>query len=849
MSKPFPIPLSGGVNLHDDPLAIQDGQWQRLRNLAPRKNGVLGQRPSLSFVREVIPTKHYWDIRLYALPTSAGAYHRWAQWLRPVQFLFDPNFGEFSMVAVTTAALEVKDPRQLLNVTAPENTLLFINLPQSFSNSGGNSVLQAAVLGEAGAAVSMFVFNGTTYVFDGGQSNGVHLGAETADAVPQVNYISNDFGTGNPSFKPQGACVVRDRVLYYKGPNIYFSDRNEPLVIGSTGTLDADGNIEPSDANPVVGTNFNAEDTRGIFLGGEELENITAVAEVNTSADGSPIQSVAMVFTGTHAYMLLGEPLETTEGGDVLGSLQINRLNVQAGCISQATVTRTPYGTFWLGADDVWFMPFGSLPVRVGTSIRPLIQAQPPGLLWKLHAEYDDGFYKLSLFKDGQGAAIYDPCGMQMWLDLRSGGPQGADSAKWYGPQEFVNTDGVTYGGAASISSPAAGGVFCMARDTRANGDKQLYCLQTYGIYTLDVSQTIGMSLCSLSTYEGHDTTAPQYPVSTPWAAATGYGEGDIFVPTPRSSPSGVAVNAPIWVCTATGTSHATDEPDWFWGGGTLTDGTVTWKLRFWDATDPLSAHFPQLLQGSNQIEWSMLSKEFALGDMMIEKMLDGGELAYWAKNPTQLTYNSHPKQDSRSRILTPELVGANNLADTSLGERAWQRKLLTADPTKRFKGLTATWECGQDAGYIITTGVNDTIRMGINFEPASTITIAAGYYADIGAVMDAIVAAGATAVQGSTPAPISIESTYGVDGGYERSLVGFRAVTPGDSLEVRTADEDEGLPRLLGYALSQEAVSLPTAVSPLFCNALNPVPQRLSPDMQLSALNLRFRTFGRRPS
>ncbi|MFS6553886.1 hypothetical protein WHJ47_14340, partial [Staphylococcus aureus] len=134
----------------------------------------------------------------------------------------------------------------------------------------------------------------------------------------------------------------------------------------------------------------------------------------------------------------------------------------------------------------------------------------------------------------------------------------------------------------------------------------------------------------------------------------------------PKDSPSDEAINAPVWVCTTTGTSHATTEPLWWSnpGTGTLTDGTVVWKLRFWDGKDPLSAYFPNLLQGANQIEWSMLSKEFALGDMMTEKLLDGAELAYWAKDRVQLTYNSHPKQDSRSRILGMTVAGDENLLD-----------------------------------------------------------------------------------------------------------------------------------------------------------------------------------------
>lgn len=827
MIERLPLQLTGGVNTFDDSVAIADGQWQRLRNIAFRGTGIPGQRPSLSFSREVIPETRFWDARLVASTPAVVGYYKWAKFLRPIRFLFDPNYGEISMLAVTTGTMSVASSVAgfISVVSVPAGKTLFINLPCVMCDFGGSvQAVQAAILGEMGQPASLFVFDGTTYAFDG-LGQGYHLGPQlpfqtsgSLAGVPLTNYVANDFGSGNGDFSPAGACVVRDRVLYYKGPNIYFSDRNEPLTVGYTGSLDADGNIVPSTANPATGTNYSAIDTRGIFLGGEELENITAVAEINTSADGSPVQSVAMAFTNTHAYMLLGEPLETTEGGDVLGSLQINRLNMQAGCVSQATITRTPYGTFWCGRDDVWFMPFGSLPRRVGTNIRPLLRNQPQGLLWKLHAEYAGGYYKLSLFGSGQGPDLYSPCGMQMWLDLRNGEPKGADDAKWYGPQVFVQTDAPD----ALSAAGGSGGVWCMARDTRAAGDQRLYALQSF-MYAASASENVwGMSLCSLDQIEGKDTCAPQAN-RTFWAQSTAYNVGDTMVP----QPSGTSVTAPIFICTTAGTSGSGSEPDWYTlsGTGTVTDGTVTWTTQNWTGAAQIGAYSPNLRQGTNEVEFSLLSKELMLGDPMTEKLLDGSEIGYWAANRAQITHNSHAKQDSRSVVLAMlnDQV-AENVLDSTTGDRVWQSAALTPAPTKRFRGKSATWECQQDAGIIITAGLNDSIT--ITFDSADhVITLTPGYYADIFAIVDAIYAA----------------AGGGINKRYSGCLVGFQSA----SNTGITIGSGSQLAVLMGY----EKDSQLTATGANYAYGRESPLTKQCPDIQISGINLRYREFKRRPT
>jgi hypothetical protein len=81
-TEKLPLPLGGGVNLHSDPTALADSQWQRLRNLAQAKNGVVGQRQSMTFARDINPTMAEWNAHQSA---TIPKYYEWAKTIRPVK--------------------------------------------------------------------------------------------------------------------------------------------------------------------------------------------------------------------------------------------------------------------------------------------------------------------------------------------------------------------------------------------------------------------------------------------------------------------------------------------------------------------------------------------------------------------------------------------------------------------------------------------------------------------------------------------------------------------------------------------------------------------------------------------
>lgn len=841
-----PVPLDGGVNSQLVPTAIEDNQLQAADNFSGRQGQDPGVRPAMAFSREVVPDYREWNSARYDAGASNEEYHRWAQFWRPMKFIFPPFGGDVAgvfQVAGNTDPGLWGGGRQIIDTTKDTNTprnvleqeAVLWMLPSLYAGGDVNGGPYCLHLGVMTRAPSMFVFDGKIYAF-GGSNAGGHIerdsgGVNTGPALGWV-YQPNVWETPQAApFIPDGACVVRDRVLYYKDQKVYWSDRGAPLRIGANALQDWWLNIT-----------------------GEEQEFITAAAELSTSADGSPVQSVAAVWTKSRCYMLLGEPLETIDpaivdaDANILGSLQINRLNIECGCISQSTVTRTPYGTFWVGMDDVWFMPYGSLPIRVGTNIRPAIKAVPPALGYRICAEYSNGFYKIALpGPECDGASPLS----EIWsLDLNEGVPQTAEQAAWWGPHTLCNSDSpdVTGGGGTEGDGGGASGMWAWARDTRATGDGKLYSLQSYLINrTSDLWPTYGMSLCGWDQFGMRDIGAPSY-APRPWQKGTAYFEGDVVVPPPFAS-DGVSpltrdMTAAHFVCVTAGVSDSA-EPDWYASGVPLiTDNTAQWRPIYYNGGYALPSYRSLAHQQSNNVLWRIVSKEYTLGDPISEKLLDGAEIAFNSQLPQQLTYKTHPDQQSRSRVIG---VAPTNLDVSTgpyaqvgyfLGMQAKQRKLMTADPTKRFNSQTAVMILQSDPGYVIVEGFNDTI--GFRLDGALyAITIPPGYYKSLTTVLEALEA------EVKARSGMTLLSTVASDGGYYRARLGVKDY---DGLVVVTLAAYGALAGMLGF--TQRQVSTDNAANPaLYLMAENSYEVKQASDMQLNALNIRFGVFGRRPT
>lgn len=235
--------------------------------------------------------------------------------------------------------------------------------------------------------------------------------------VDQVGVTESPFLGTNNGISPAVACVYRNRLVYGNfGPGfesrLLFADPYNPMLVG----------------NDVLAANG-----RSFDIGPDDGDRIVALVEVTQTAVGSPASSVLLILKENSAYILSGEPNYTTDTSELLGDTIISKISYDCGCSSAQTVKTTPFGTLWAGKDDVWFFAAGSLPVRVGSNIRPVLEASPASMRWQWHAEYFGGFYRLALFAPGQSPNDKANLAEQWWLDLRDG----VELIRWWGPQIY----------------------------------------------------------------------------------------------------------------------------------------------------------------------------------------------------------------------------------------------------------------------------------------------------------------------------------------------------------------------------------------------------------------------------
>jgi hypothetical protein len=675
----LPVPMLGGVNLWADPTQIRDDQLAYAKNLMPVEPGVVGTRPAMKWARSVL--------------------------LNPLLAPYIPVRAAFSPVGPNFAII--------LHVNG--QTLL-VGIDENNTNS--------LVLGTSDAPIpaSLVQWDGDTYAFTG-QSPGARL----AFAVNAAGYVLEalNFGTGNGDFKPTGAAVIRDRFAYWGfeagdgGRSVLFADRGFPLQIGSSAVASG----------------------RALPVAGISQTPITHCAEINTQSTGSPNQSVVAVWTRDNMWMLLGEPGETGDGltpESILGTLQQNLLPVAAGCVSGATVVQTPYGTLWTGPDDVWFMPFGSLPIRVGTNIRPALEATPPAVQWKWHAEYDSskGHYRLALFGPGTGPTEFSGCDHHWILDLSQGPPRNADEARWFGPQEYKQ----------SVSDSRFNGTHCLLRDIGANGDRSLYGM-SWASESVGGGSVSGLFLTLLDADDSIDTVAPMLD-RVPRAAASEYFLGDEIVPYDEAAGE---TRPYVWTVTTAGITDAGASPLFNDGSiSTRVDGGVTWDPKETAGLSPAVMFIPRSwYPEANGIRAELLTKEYALGDPMVDKLIDGSELGYWTDKTNRLSYRFLTDVSERTRVIQAPadqlgIAGFENIVNPKppviRGQRIWKTRLLPATGSRRSVAKTIQLRIVQDNVFIVDDS-NDRIVVGESSGAPGVAQVARGEYTYL-ALLEAVASA-----------------------------------------------------------------------------------------------------------
>lgn len=796
------VPMTGGVNLFVDPASIRDDQVVLAKNLAPVKPGIIGTRPALQWVRT-------------AITGASGPYV-------PVAARFSPIGPEFALAWYNTFTRAIYFDLKNDNSSDPETSPVIGT-------------------GDSPIPVSMVQWDGDTYAFTGQTT-----GARAAFATNPEGYVVEAIafeGTGNEDFKPKGAAVIRDRFVYWGfedgagGRAVLFADRGYPLRIGDAAVASA----------------------RFIPVAGIAQSGITHCAELNTNAAGSPNQSVVAVWTVDNMWTLLGEPGETGDGETaeaIRGTLQQSLMTMNAGCVSGATVVQTPYGAIWTGPDDVWFMPFGSLPIRIGTNIRPALLNTPPNLKWKWHAAYDSDTaqYRLALFGPGSGPDEYSACDHHWILDLSKGAPRSADEAVWWGPQVYVQPS----------DDARFKGTHCLLTKVGNDGDRQ-----TYGLVYVDGESFDRMSLCVLGADASRDCAYPSR-VRVPFSQAAEYFVGDEIVPYDEDPGT---TYPQVWVVAAVdglgpngGGVTAASIPQFNDGVSTV---IVSGGVTFASNGPGINDFWPVSRQDGNEILPELITKEYT-GDPMVDKLIDGAELGYWTNQMHRLSYRSLTDIDDNSRVVRSagDETGVAGFLSSGLpnpgdmrGQRIWKTRLLTPTPGSRSTAKSVQMMITQDTVFVVDE-TNDVVVLQIGTESLVAVSVAHGEYTH-DQLMTAIVQATDTALpegylEFSTQL-IGAESVNHIrqsNGGNEVKIW-FADTSALDSITKSQTDKCARLFSMLGFDTNAATFNAGVGVGYLSLPAGNPgawVSARSSAEttrtarIQLSGLNLRVREFRRRP-
>ncbi len=420
-----PVPMLGGVNLLDAPRRIGDQELIRSQNMAPVQPGHMQTR------------------------LASGYFGKYAMFGggKVANFLVSPFEGSLFGAIVRKES-------------SPSRTTLTAVVDNGDPVAIGPEDLRKPAL---------IAFQNKIYCFPGYSGNAT--GYVISSVSPDVLYTPTTFafnGTGNSDLRPHVVGIYRNRFVYGNfGPgfesSLVMSDRFDPATVGNS-VLAANG--------------------RNFSVGAGDGDRIVAIVEIMQTAVGSPAESACLVLKEYSAWLLTGEPNLVADGDLDFADFKVNRISFESGCSSPETVVTTPYGVMWTGPDDVWSFSTGQLPVRVGTKIRPWLQATPADKRFLWCAGYFNGFYRIAGFSPGYGPVDTTPCNEQYWLDLRNGPPQDFRNAAWYGPQiyNFHYTE-------SGIQTQI--GMSNMSLDRKKNREQYLYFMggdSGLEIFTVDAS-------------------------------------------------------------------------------------------------------------------------------------------------------------------------------------------------------------------------------------------------------------------------------------------------------------------------------------------------------------------------
>lgn len=727
--KPKELTFEGGVNIDKDPHLIKSNEWQSLQNLWPYKSKLLGSRPSLLFEQDVLPVDaKYWNSRLFhnsyaETPVSVPYYYNWFRYLTPLKSIFLGELSKIALICVCNNTPGVTIREQFEGEAAVEVQLIagdvvLLMMPNDLQPGavvGDKPILSGVRLGKtSNLTPSMVEINGEIIAVNVGCDYVVRVAKSSSLAIPSATTWSNidyrftklNFGDTNTNFKPNGVVTYKNRFVYFKGNKLWFSDPFQPEVI----------------YDDVVATAYLA-----VFFDTNLTEDITALAEIYTSSLDEAGTSVLAIWTAHSMLMMKGEPATTIASTpeELFAPVNVTKLPITAGCISQASVVKTKHGIIWCGASTVWFMARGNLPVEVGQKIGPRIQDQSLDSAGRIFATYDDEVYKLVINTAGVGYNPFDALN-EMWCLSFIGDLPTKENAAWFGPQVFTNRDNPVVGTSAA-GGPS--GLYCCAKLTNNNDDKTWY-IQPYSCATGDT--TVGadtyatrLGLSSISQYYGVDITAPYRPANV-FVEDNYYYPGDIFHLSRGKNGEEYPYNIEYVVMnegTLAGTLimaavYANDVEDLPPGPSPTYTSVPLYAKRPLMAY--LEASIDSLMPKTHKIGIQSGLMTFDAPELV--KVMSGYELTFKTLNPVLL--NTHwwpwePKHTSENVVMLASRVNlpteSQNVLDAMFNEPVLTARRIMPPKNKRYNGLSAQLNI-EEPEYKVVHGCRDVAAANPNW-------------------------------------------------------------------------------------------------------------------------------------
>jgi hypothetical protein len=402
-----------GVCLSRHPRELKDTQLVRALNTYPAEKGaaVLSMRPHTQLI----------DSEVFAT---------WKQTLITGEVIPDPAHPDLYARMAFAQFEDTKGHHHLL-LWLPRYTVT----PGPIYNTGGvllewdsSTSSWHVVLGKVGtddyglSAIDRpcFVnYQRKLYVFTGADKSGYILYAPLTGSSPLVTTNTyDDVGFNwHKAIKPKVVSVYRGSFM------LADFDPEQPGYVALCDPLD------PLTLIP---------EASWFFVGVADDQRIVATKEIAVVGGSDMVEPYWLVLKQRSMWMVQGEPPTSV----LNGTLRVTPINKDEGCISKETVVDTPHGTVWCSGKNVWLMPSGQQPVKVGDDIAPLLASHYGAAVYAWHAVYKDGFYKLTIPRvapgqgdtgEDYGEAYLTAPTEQWWLDMR----EYPERMTWWGPMDL----------------------------------------------------------------------------------------------------------------------------------------------------------------------------------------------------------------------------------------------------------------------------------------------------------------------------------------------------------------------------------------------------------------------------